>query len=228
MRTALYVLLALAAGPALAGQTVWKWVDEKGVTHFSDSPVPGATKMELNSAPRSSPEPTPIYTPSPAAERPTGPAYSRLAVESPQQDESIVNTGGKVTVRLAATPALASTHVVTLYMDGARVDGPPNSMSFDLGEVPRGSHTLKFTVSTQDGQLIQESPTTTFHVRQESIAKPPVGPAMRPPPKSPTRAGNKMRTTQPTYQALNGGRAQIDPNTNLPVKMQPAPGGPKN
>jgi hypothetical protein len=230
MRTALYVLLALAAVPAMAGQTVWKWVDEKGVTHFSDSPVPGATKMELNSsAPRSSTEPAPTYTPAPTTTRPTGPAYSRLVVESPQPDESVINAGGKVTVRLASTPALAQDHIVTVYIDGARVEGfPPNGMSYELSDVPRGSHTLKFVVSTRQGEMVQESPTTTFHVRQESIAKPPVGPTMRNPSKPRTSTGNKMRTTQPAYQALNGGRGQIDPDTNLPVKMQPAPGGPKN
>lgn len=228
MRTALYVFLALAVVPAFAGQTVWKWVDEKGVTHFSDSPVPGATKMELNSAPRSSTEPAPSYTPPASTTRSTGPAYSRLAVESPQQDESIINTGGKVTVRLAATPALSQDHVVTLYMDGARVEGfPPNGTSHELSEVPRGTHTLKFVVSNRQGQLVQESPTTTFHVRQESIARPPVGPTLRPPPKPRTSAGNKMRTSQPTYQALNGGRTQIDPDTNMPAKTQPPPGGPK-
>jgi hypothetical protein len=229
MRTALYVLLALAAVPAFAGQTVWKWVDEKGVTHFSDQPMPGATKMELNSAPPSSSEPAPTSTPpASATTTPSGPAYSRLVVESPQQDESVVNSGGKVTVRLASTPALAPEHVVNLYLDGARVNGvSPNAMSHELNEVPRGTHTLKVVVSTTDGQMIQESPPTTFHVRQESIAKPPVGPAMRNPPKPRTRAGNKLRTTQPSYQALNGGSAQIDPRTNLPVKTQPAPGGPK-
>jgi hypothetical protein len=109
-----------------------------------------------------------------------------------------------------------------------KVSRRPRWHSIFRTEVPRGSHTLKFSVSTQQGELIQESPATTFHVRQESIAKPPVGPTMRNPSKPRTRAGNKMRTTQPTYQALNGGGAQIDPNTNLPVKMQPAPGGPKN
>jgi hypothetical protein len=230
MRTALYVFLALAAVPALAGQAVWKWVDEKGVTHFSDQPVPGATKMELNSAPSSSSQPAPSYTPPPTESRPTGPAYSRLTVESPQQDETIINTGGKVTVRLAATPAIAQGHVVALYLDGARVeDFPPNGMSHELSDVPRGSHTLKIVVSTQQGQVIQESQPTTFHVRQESVAKPPVGPTLRNPTKPRTGAGNKMRTTQPTYQALNGGRGgQIDPNTNLPVRTQPAPTGPKN
>jgi len=64
-------------------------------------------------------------------------------------------------------------------------------------------------------------------VRQESIAKPPVGPNLRNQAK-PRTSGNRMRSQQPTYQALNGGRAQIDPNTNLPVKMKPASAGPKN
>jgi hypothetical protein len=227
MRTALYVFLALAAVPAFAGQTVWKWVDEKGVTHFSDQPVPGATKMELNSAPSASPAPAPAYIPPPSDTRPTGPAYSRLAVESPQQDESVVNTGGKVNVRLATSPALAQDHVVALYLDGARVQSfPPTGLSGELSDVPRGTHTLKIVVSTQQGKIVQESQPTTFHVRQESVAKPPVGPNLRNPPK-PRTSGNKLRTQQPTYQALNGGRAQIDPDTNLPVKVLPAPGGPK-
>jgi hypothetical protein len=218
MRTALYVFLALMAVPAFAGQAVWKWVDEKGVTHFSDQPVPGATKMELNSAPApSSPTPTPAYTPPPTTTRATGPAYSRLVVESPQQDESVINTGGKLTVRLAMTPALAQDHVVALYLDGARVqDFPPNAMSHELSEVTRGTHTLKVVVSTPQGEVIQESRPTTFHVRQESIANPPVGPALRNRPKPRTSALNKPIT------------AQIDPRTNLPVRTQPAPGGPKN
>ena len=231
MRTALYVLLALTAVPAIAGQTVWKWVDEKGVTHFSDSPVPGATKMELNSAPRSSTESTPTYTPPTEEEtaRARGPAYSRLVVESPQPDESVVNSGGKVTVRLATTPALAGDHIVTLYLDGARVeDFPPNGTSHDLSDVPRGTHTLKFSVSTAAGKLLQESPATTFHVRQESVAKPPVGPTLRNQNRPRTSAGNRVRTKQPTYQALNGGPAQIDPETNLPYKTKPAPTRPKN
>lgn len=229
MRTALYVLVALTAVPAFAGQAVWKWVDDKGVTHFSDQPVPGATKMELNSAPAPSPAATPAYTPPPTTTRPTGPAYSRLAVESPAQDESVINTGGKVTVRLALTPALAQDHVVALFLDGSRVeDFPPNATSHELSEITRGTHTLKAVVSTAQGDVVQESRLSTFHVRQESIAKPPVGPNLRNPAKPRTNARNKLRTTQPSYQALNGGRAQIDPDTNLPVKTQPASNGPKN
>lgn len=230
MRTALYVLLALAV-PAFAGQTVWKWVDDNGVTHYSDQPVPGATKMELNSSSRSSSDSTPAYAPrAPSNDIPVqkGPAYSRFVIESPQQDESVINTGGQVRVRLASTPAVGVGQLVALYLDGVRLEGlPPSSMSFELSNVPRGTHTLKAVVSNQDGVPLQETPLVTFHVRQESAAQPPVGPALRNPPKPRRTTGNKMRTSQPSYSALNGGPATIDPRTNLPPVAKPLPVGPK-
>ena len=228
MRTALYVLLALAA-PAFAGQTVYKWVDEKGVTHFSDQPVAGAEKVELSSGANRSASPPPAYTPPAPQETPpkAGPAYSRFVIASPQQDEAIINTGGKVTVQIAASPAIDAKHSVALYLDGAPVSGfDPNGTSHEFSNMPRGTHTVKAVVSER-GKTIQETPAVTFHVRQESAAQPPVGPAMRSKPPKRT-AGNKLVTKQPTYAALNGAKATIDPRTNLPVSTKPAPAvGPK-
>lgn len=226
MRTALYVLLALAA-PAFAGQTVYKWVDEKGVTHFSDQPIAGAEKVELSSGPSRAAEPAPSYTPSAQEPTKSGPVYSRFVVTSPQPDQSFSNTGGKVTVQLASTPAIGNGHTVALYLDGSPVsDFAPTAMSYEFSNMTRGTHTVKAVVS-QGGRTIQETPPVTFHVRQESIANPPVGPAMR--NNTPKRsAGNKLTRTQPTYQALKGGKAQIDPRTNMPVPKKPAaPNGPK-
>ena len=235
MRTALYVLLALA-GPALAGQTVYKWVDDKGVTHYSDQPVAGAEKVELSGGASRAATPAPTYSPPAQPEVTTkGPVYSRFVVESPQQDEAIINTGGVVRVSLASTPAIGTEHVVSLYLDGAPVsDYSGTGMSHEFTNVPRGSHTVKAVVSTQQGRKIQETPTVTFHVRQESGAQPPVGPALR--NNKPKRtAGNKLRTGQPSYAALNGNKAAIDPRTNMPIvtkpkdkpKSDPKPPGPK-
>jgi hypothetical protein len=56
IRSVLLALLLLAF--AAAAQTMYKWVDEKGVTHFSESPPPdgNAAKIEVkpvgNEAPR--------------------------------------------------------------------------------------------------------------------------------------------------------------------------------
>jgi hypothetical protein len=49
--------LALLAATAAAAQTMYKWVDEKGVTHFSESPPPdgSASKITPRVTPPSSP-----------------------------------------------------------------------------------------------------------------------------------------------------------------------------
>ena len=54
-------------------------------------------------------------------------------------------------------------------------------------EVPRGTHTLRIQVTDQAENVIATSKSVTFHVRQESIANPPVGPTLKPkpPPKRP-------------------------------------------
>jgi hypothetical protein len=134
-----------------------------------------------------------------------------------------------VTVSLAATPAVENGQVISLYLDGARVeDYSSPAMSHQLSNVPRGTHTLKAVISSLQGVPVQETPPVTFHVRQESVARPPVGPALRNPSRPrPNGASNKMPTTQPSYSALNGGPAAIDPRTNLPPVPKPLPAGPK-
>ncbi|HEX7011723.1 MAG TPA: DUF4124 domain-containing protein [Steroidobacteraceae bacterium] len=218
MRTVLLVLLAVAA-PAFAAQTVWKWVDEQGVTHYSDRPVPGATKIEVNVGSRADSVSPGSTTPTTSEPEPQGPPYRDLEIWKPSQDETIVNTGGQVTVNVRVNPPLQSGHSLNLYLDGRLVEGfPPNATSFDLTEVPRGTHDVTVTVTDERGTRLQQSETVRFHVRQTSIAQPPVGPALRPPPKPPRTSGNKLPSRQPTYAELHGSPPKIDPRTNLPVK----------
>ena len=46
MRIALFTLMCLAA-PLVLGATVYKWVDENGVVHYSDQPHPNAEKVHV-------------------------------------------------------------------------------------------------------------------------------------------------------------------------------------
>ncbi|MGH8236353.1 MAG: DUF4124 domain-containing protein [Steroidobacteraceae bacterium] len=229
MRTAHLLLLAFAAlglsnlglsSTASAGD-VWKWVDAKGVTHYSDQPVPGATKVEVragNVADARSVAPVVSEpAPPPAAEH-----YRTLAIVQPQNGQSIINTAGQVSVGIAIEPALQPLHRLSLYLDGKAVTGfPRNTLSYALTEVPRGTHNVNAVVTDQSGKTILESSPVEFTVRQESIAQPPVGPSKKPPPKPQPRAGNKVLTTQPSYGALNGGHPAIDPATNRPVVKKP-------
>lgn len=220
MRTVL-LLLAMLAMPALANaQTVWKWVDEQGVTHYSDRPMPGATKMELSVGRTGTVSPPPSTPrPSPRRSERAGASYATLAITTPSQGESIVNTGGLVQVNVQLEPYLRPGHNLQVYFDGQLLEGAsPNATSYSLMEVPRGEHTLQAVVTDSSGARLQSSDTVTFYVQQtSSIANPPVGPALRNPPRP--RASNKMPARQPSYADLGGARtAKVDPRTNRPPK----------
>src|ERR1700691_2015689 len=47
MRTFLFTLMSLACSIALAA-TVYKWVDDDGVVHYSDQPHPNAQKLQVH------------------------------------------------------------------------------------------------------------------------------------------------------------------------------------
>lgn len=229
MRATLLLLVVLAA-PALANQVVWKWVDKDGVTHYSDRPVAGATRVELNvGGSRGEPSATASGSSSTTSQsRPdAGPPYRNFEIWKPGNDETIPNTGGQVAVNIRVDPALQPGHTLHLYLDGRLVQGfADNTLEYELQEVPRGTHSLVAVINSR-GTRVQETAPVTFHVRQQSVAQPPVGPALRPPPKPQPRGANKLPSTQPSYAAVNGQRALIDPATNAPRVPKPAPVGPK-
>ena len=214
-------MLAMLAAPAFAAQTVWKWVDDKGVTHYSDRAMPGATKIELHVAPATTVEPSSYSTPRPQEDRePAGPPYRSFEIANPAQDQTIPNTGGAVQVSVRIEPALRNGHTVQLLLDARPVASPGLTTDFSLNEIPRGTHTAKAVIRDRRGVQIQETSTVQFHVRQESIANPPVGPALRNPPK-PRPTSNKLPNSQPSYAALKGKPAPIDPSTNMPARSAP-------
>src|SRR5690606_12846910 len=185
MRTPL-TLLVLLASPLLAAQTVWKWVDDQGVTHYSDRPVPGAAQMELNvpAGADTSMAPPPAASARTSASTPsqqTPPAdyYRDFDIWRPSAEETLSNTGGQVTVSVRIDPALAPGHSIFLYLDGRVQEGfQGNAQEFQLTDVPRGEHTVVAVIVDARGQRIRETDPVRFYVRQTSIAQPPVGPAL--------------------------------------------------
>jgi hypothetical protein len=231
MRTALLILLAIATPASTAwASTVWKWVDEKGVTHYSDQPVPGAIRVEVRAGNvADAPSEPPAASDDDSDGNPAAPAaftkYREFEIYRPENDQVFSNTSGQVSVEIRLDPTVQPLHTVNLYLNGKLVTGyPRNALSYGLTGLPRGTHNVTATITDRAGKQIQESNSVVFTVRQESIANPPVGPSQRPPPKpQPRGAANKMPATQPSYGALHGGQPVIDPATNLPVVKKPAP-----
>jgi hypothetical protein len=172
MRIGLIAIGVLLAASASA--TTYKWVDKNGVTHYSDTPAPGAEVVNLQSA-QTFEATTPAATSNRAATAPGAevPAYTKLDLWKPENEETFSNTGNVVTARIRIEPDLRRAHTIWLYLDGKRVDGLPGAGdSFTIENVFRGTHTLTAVVTDQNGKQLISSQTVTFYMHQASVQSP--------------------------------------------------------
>jgi len=171
-------LAALVSASAL-GATVYKWVDEKGVVHYSDQPHPDAQTLELKSAQTyaaGTPSTPTSSSASPNAAAPTS-AYSVCELYRPENDEVFMNTD-TVVAKLRLEPQLLPGHKVAIGIDGKRqTDQPTSGTDFTL-KVERGTHSIIAVIEDAANNEICRSSPITFHVRQPSRQAP--NPANRP------------------------------------------------
>jgi hypothetical protein len=202
------LLLLLTLSCVAAAQSVWKYVDDKGVTHYTDQFVPGAEKVELRSGSAATAQTsTGAATPAPPTRKARS-GYRLFQITRPANQDSVVNTGGALQVSMQLDPALLSGHSLSLYLDGKPVEGyPADALDYELKNVPRGEHTLVGVIIDENERRAAETDKVTFTMRQKSIQmNPPVGPSVRPPAKAPTPPRPTMRTSQPAFAELHSTR----------------------
>ncbi len=171
-------MLLAAVGSAPAA-TIYRWVDEQGVTHYSDQPHEGAQKLRLQGAQTfaadTAPTPRAASAPEEGSAPPNGPV---CAIDSPQNEQMFMNAwsvSGHVTV----SPSPAGAARISLLLDGKpAADAADSGGHFTLSQVDRGTHTLTALVQDAAGQTICQSQTVTFHVHQPSVQAP--NPVSRP------------------------------------------------
>ena len=150
----------LGACVSASSATVYKWVDDNGVTHYSDQPNPKAQKLEIGNAQTYGAKQAAVAAPvSPVAPAATQAAV--CAIDAPGNGAVLIDTytvSGHVTM----------THVPpnsqpTLTLDGQDITGQlQTDGSFVIQQVDRGDHVLRLDVPGCQGTAV------TFSVRQRS------------------------------------------------------------
>lgn len=170
---AILALLGLVLAAA-ATADVWRWVDDDGVVHFSDTPVDGAERIDVSEASRTTG--ARVYTPPPQIgddseaipEEQEEFRYENLEIVSPAAEETLWNIEGTLSVSLALTPGLQSGHQVRAYFNGE--PRMVNSTSFTIDEVWRGVHNIQVEVLDETGTLMIRSRPNRFYVQQNRVA----------------------------------------------------------
>lgn len=168
------LLLMVCAGAAAS--EMWRWVDERGVVHYSDRPQPGAERVDIKPA-QSYPAPAVTTRPGardeqPAPQREAQASYTRLAILAPSEGETLWNLGATLSVELAIEPPLAQGHQLQIYLDEQRVADEVRGTQFTLSEVYRGEHRLRASIVDERGRELVSSSTVVFYVQQASIQNP--------------------------------------------------------
>jgi hypothetical protein len=173
MRTFLFTLMSVACTVAVSA-TVYKWVDENGVTHYSDQPHENAEKVQLKAPQTYTAPAVPARPAQPARQTPPKPApsYQSCAISEPTNDQVFTNTS-EVTAGVTVQPAVRPGDTAVVTLDGQRVPGVPASGGqFSISPVDRGTHSIQMTVQDSSGATVCTSPAVTFHVTQPSLQSP--------------------------------------------------------
>jgi hypothetical protein len=173
MRAALFSLMWVAVAALASTAAVYKWVDENGVTHYSDQPHAGAQKIQIQAvqtykAPASAR--APVAMPRPRTSTAAG--YSTCILSRPTSQEMFQNTQ-TVPASVHVEPDLRAGDRISVLLDGAPVSADiPVDSEFALNSVYRGAHSLVARVEDSTGAVVCQSPSVTFNVRQSSVLSP--------------------------------------------------------
>ncbi len=172
MQRMLFTLMSLACSVALA-TTVYKWVDENGVIHYSDQPHPNAQKLQVQGVQTYSSSSAAVRAP---AEGESGSAppnpYKGCAIAQPLDQQNLPNAQS-VFIRVAADPVPRGSDHVFITMDGQGLNGgQPTGLSFNVTPIDRGAHSVAAQIRGPDDSVLCQTPTVTFYVQQPNLFSP--------------------------------------------------------
>jgi hypothetical protein len=172
-------------------ETIYKWVDSSGQSHFSDVPRDGVAEI-FGAAPQvyspSSPSLIGVsrsLTTSAGADQSADAAeivYTQFAISSPTAEETIWNTGGTISVSLQLLPSLTAGHTVRVLLDGEQKQQlGPGVTNTQLTGIVRGAHQIEAQIVAPDRKLVKAATPVTFFYHQTSTNRRPAsGPRANP------------------------------------------------
>lgn len=172
-----FLLLMLLTGAVQAAEPdktgkVYRWVDDKGVIHYTDKPPSqGAKPAKLPPLQTFKPH-RPAATPAAPAAKPKAAVAPSVRILSPAADQTVRSS--ELAVSASSTPEKAGRYA--FYLDGAMV-AEATEPSHLLRGLERGSHRIEVAVKAADGRELARSPAVTVHVQQASQVAPKRNPA---------------------------------------------------
>jgi hypothetical protein len=172
MRLVLFTLMSVVSAVALSA-TVYKWVDENGVTHYSDQPHEKAEKVQVAAPQTYKAPPVPVRaTASEGSQSQQLNAYQSCEITSPTNNEVFPNAFS-VNAAVQVSPTPHDGDQLLLLLDGNPVPNfPSTGGSLTIAQIDRGSHNMQAVVQDPKGRTLCQSSNVSFTVLQPSVLNP--------------------------------------------------------
>lgn len=160
---------AQAADSGDGATTLYRWVDAQGVIHFSDTPQPGAEKMQVSPA-QTFPS-TPV-TGGEAAPPAIQQVYQACQITQPNAEQSFY-APEVIGISVRLVPDLRPGDQLSVSVDGhglSSIEG--SALDFELPMPDRGAHMVQAVVRDADGHTLCASSNVTFYVQRPSLLTP--------------------------------------------------------
>lgn len=168
MRSILIIIITLISSSVIAEQ-VYRSIGPDGSVVFSDKETPGSEPVEVKELPTVTLPKAPKFNYKEPEEEDS--FYREVAIVSPQNDETIRENAGNISIRAAVAPPLSRGHILEITLDG-KVVFSGSGTSVNLQNIDRGTHIARATVKDQSGKVYIASEPVTFHLLRHSIQHP--------------------------------------------------------
>ncbi|HUR39971.1 MAG TPA: DUF4124 domain-containing protein [Verrucomicrobiae bacterium] len=168
MRILIALLCLALATYAVAKEPVYKWVDDKGVVHYTDKPpTDNARPAQLPPLQtyKGNKPPTDLQRFDKGNQAGKQAGIAQIDVVTPARDETFRSGERTVPVAVMVTPPLAEGQRLIYLLDGTPQSTPTPDTSFALTNVERGSHTVSVTLVDDAGNALANSSGITFHMK---------------------------------------------------------------
>lgn len=162
----LYLFSSLAS---TAEMKIYRWVDEKGKVHFSDTAVPGTQEIEVKINNLFSIEKTEgILNQLPIADKPDDVAIInyQATILTPQEDQTLRSNDGTINIYVSTKPEKENTQTLQLYLDGKKLGSPQISPTMRALNINRGTHQVQVVLLDKNGKELTQTQVVTIHLQR--------------------------------------------------------------
>lgn len=157
------ILLSLLVISAGVSAQVYRWVDAEGQTHFSDRPLTGADRVNIESGV------APGETESSSADRTGAPLlgpYNSFEIVSPEANQTLRQESAALPVSLLLDPSLMEGHRLELLVDGVPITvEEPIGTQLSLSGLSFGTHVTEARIMESNAVVARSAP-VSFHLRK--------------------------------------------------------------